>query len=219
MGCSEGLLIFQESSVKIDIYLLNKNLICAYPRDQQNHFWISCVYGHHEIQHRKHVWDKLIKFSDSISNDDEGVTIGDFNQVLNSIDKLSFKATPLKGASLFRNCLNHYRLCEIPHSSQFMTWTNNIIVFDLLWEILDRCFANYSWIKSPSFMLIQKFKLTKNEFSLWNKQTFGNLFQRKKIIENDLKCMQLNLDSQFTCQKEKEIRLELEKLEEQEQIP
>ena len=35
---------------------------------------------------------------------------------------------------------------------------------------------------SPSFPLVHKLKLAKNALMVWNKETFRNLIQRKKIL-------------------------------------
>ena len=67
----------------------------------------------------------LNSFGYSINPNDEWVTLGDFNQVLNINDKLSFKKCTLKSSNNFNECLNECNFSEIPPKGQFMTWTNN----------------------------------------------------------------------------------------------
>ena len=42
-----------DSCVEVHISLMKKNIICAYLSDFENNFWISYVYGHPELQHKK----------------------------------------------------------------------------------------------------------------------------------------------------------------------
>ena len=52
MGLSGGLMILWDESVKVSIKFMNKNIINAYISDHHNNFWISCLYGHLEMQFR-----------------------------------------------------------------------------------------------------------------------------------------------------------------------
>ena len=67
-------------------------------------------------------------------------------------------------------------------------------------------------------MLSRKIKLVSNELKKWNKEVFGNLQERKKSLEYELQKAQPNLTSSQLCTNEKELRTELESLEEQKQI-
>ena len=52
----------------------------------------------------------------------------------------------------------------------------------------------------------------------WNKEVFGNLQEKKKSLKYEVQIAQSNLTSCQSCTNEKELRTELESLEEQEQI-
>ena len=145
-GFSGGLLIMWDKSIKVQITLMKNNIICAYLSDHDNNFWISCVYGHLDLHNRHKVRSELIKFAYSINANEEWIALGDFNQVLSVNEKVSFKNTSLRGADLLQDCLNHYKLSEIPPMGQYITWTNNRKGTDLIWERLDRSFANNQWI-------------------------------------------------------------------------
>ena len=71
---------------------------------------------------------------------------------------------------------------------------------------------------SPSFTLVQKIKIVRDDLKRWNKDTFGNFKARKRSLEHSLKKAKQNLESSHACRKEREIRKELEQLANQEQI-
>ena len=72
-------MILWDENVKVDIKTMNKNLITAYIFNHQNGFWLTCLYGHPELQHRQHIQDQLTSMSQSVKGDDEWIIIGDFN--------------------------------------------------------------------------------------------------------------------------------------------
>ena len=75
---------------------------------------------------------------------------------------------------------------------------------------------NLTVLRSPSFLLSRKIKLVSNKLKKWNKKVFGNLQERRKSLEYELQRAQPNLTSSQLCTNEKELRTELESLEEQE---
>ena len=82
-----------DDNVTVDIRSMNKNIISVYISDHQNKFWMSYIYGNPELQYRSQVWDQLSLVAQSLNKEDEWITISDFNQVLLTKDKLSFKKT------------------------------------------------------------------------------------------------------------------------------
>ena len=73
-------------------------------------------------------------------------------------------------------------------------------------------------IGSPSFTLVQKIKIIKDELKRLNKVTFSNLKAKKWSLKLSLNDAQQNLESSHASKKEREIRKELELLADQEQI-
>ena len=65
----------------------------------------------------------------------------------------------VRGAEGLINCLNSCKLSEIPSKSQFLTWTNNRTGDELVWERLDRSFANNSWLKSHDSAFLTNFRI------------------------------------------------------------
>ena len=53
-------MVMWDDNVQVLIMTMNKNIINAYISDNSNKFWITCVYGHHDMKHRQQVWDQLI---------------------------------------------------------------------------------------------------------------------------------------------------------------
>ena len=104
---------------------MNMNLITSYIYDLENGFWLTCQYGHPELQHRQHIWDQLTLQSQSIKDDDEWIVLGNFNQVLFKKDKISFKDCNLRGSNQLRECLDNCMLSKIPLKRQYLTWKNN----------------------------------------------------------------------------------------------
>ena len=56
------------------------------------------------------------------------------------------------------------------------------------------------------------------ELDKWNKDVFGNLQVKRKCPKDELKVVQMNMNTSQACSKEKDIRLDLERLDEQEHI-
>ncbi|XVF46863.1 hypothetical protein PTKIN_Ptkin03bG0062400 [Pterospermum kingtungense] len=278
-GFSGGLLLIWDDNVSMNISSMNENLIFAYVKDFKNAFWLTCIYGNPKTHKRHLVWHQLKTFSNSLKEQDEWIVMGDFNQVLEDKDKLSFKNTTLRGADLLRNCIDHCQLSEIPPLGQYYTWSNKKEEIEAVWERLDRGFANPLWLTnhdkavlynfpvkdsdhgallisteemppfirriyrfeamwltdkdcekvveaswknnytgSPSFILVQKLKETKVALKIWNKNFFGNIFVRKKKLQTQLQQIQRSLQTLYDIKKEREIRRELQTIEEQEQI-
>ena len=101
-----------ENNVKVKINIMKKNLICIHLSDLLN-FWLSCVYGHLVLHKQIKVEKDIIHFASSVDENEEWLTIGDFNQVISVNDKISFKNRTLQGAELIE-CLNIYKLSELP---------------------------------------------------------------------------------------------------------
>ena len=94
------------------------------------------------------VWDQLMNMAQSLNNEDEWIVMGDFNQIIFNKDKLAFNNSKLRGVDALLKCLDQYALSEIPPKSQYLTWTNNRHGNEVIWERLDRCFANFSWFRN-----------------------------------------------------------------------
>lgn len=76
------------------------------------------------------------------------VALGDFNQVLYAKDKFSFTNLELRVAMNIQECSSACNLCELPSHGNYYTWNNNKNGEDVVWERLDRIFANSQWINN-----------------------------------------------------------------------
>ena len=99
-------MLIWDGNVRVDIKSMNKNIINAYISYQQNKVWLTCLYGHLEVQSKNQVWSQLIENAKSVQSEDEWLVIGDFNQPLSNKDKLSFKSTKLRGAQNLQDYLD-----------------------------------------------------------------------------------------------------------------
>lgn len=93
--------------------------------------FISRVYGMPDLHRRTETWNQLISFKN------RWIAVGDFDQVMFSCDKLSFKSKELRGASDFIECINFCNLIELHSNGQYLMWTNNRIGEDSVWERLE----------------------------------------------------------------------------------
>lgn len=106
-------------------FIRNKNIHFAYVSKKGKGFWVVFLDGNLRIQERQAIWDQIMSIADNLKSEDDWVVLGDFNQVLYNIDKVSFKNRSLRGAHTLLDCINHCRLCELPPKGQALTWTNN----------------------------------------------------------------------------------------------
>ncbi|XVF71339.1 hypothetical protein PTKIN_Ptkin12aG0029200 [Pterospermum kingtungense] len=237
IGQSGGLLIIWDESVSVSIYSMNKNLIHVYISDNQNKFWVSCIYGHPKTHLRYTVWNQLITFKERLQDNEEWIVMGDFNQVLETKDKLSFKDTNIRGAELLRECPDSCMLSEVPPAGQYFTWTNNREGEEGTWERIDRCFASHAWFENHGKATLYNLPIVYSDhgaFVLSTEEQEGFTrrpyrFEAMWLTNNeceDVVRAAWNNDFQGSpayvfvqkLKKEKEIRKEIQVVAEQEQI-
>ena len=144
-----------DETLKVMVKSMNKNVVNAYISDQHsNNFWITCLYGHPELHLRQQAWDQLLDIAQNINKEDEWIVIGDFNQPFYHNDNLSFNNSNLRGAQAMIACLDESNLSEIPPKGPYLTLTNNRQGKDVVWERLDRGFADYNWFKNHENALL-----------------------------------------------------------------
>ena len=81
------------------------------------------MYGHPDLAKRDLVWQQL-KTLKGWSHPN-WLCIGDFNQVLNSQEKLSFNQGNIVGANLLQQIIDDLHLCDLTTTGQGYTWINN----------------------------------------------------------------------------------------------
>ena len=102
------------------------------------------MYGHPDHAKRDLVWQQL-KTLKGWSHPN-WLCIGDFNQVLNSQEKLSFNQGNIVGANLLQQIIDDLHLCDLTTIGQGYTWINNREDEDPVMERLDRAFAMVEWV-------------------------------------------------------------------------
>ncbi|OMP11686.1 reverse transcriptase [Corchorus capsularis] len=146
-GLSGGYLLLLKDDVKVSILSINKNLSLLYLHYKDIKMWLTCIYGHPELSKRGEVWEQLKNMRRQIPQGDEWLVMGDFNQVLHSKDKLSESSNQIRGAEIFKQCLNECGLAEVANKGLHFTWSNRREEGRLTWERLDREFAYSSWFQ------------------------------------------------------------------------
>lgn len=139
IGLKGGLLLCWDDDVKLTVISSSHNWIfCKVVMLNETSFFLSCVYGPRKVHDREILWDHLHVINPS---DEPWLLLGDFNQILEAKDKLS-KCNTSKGTQAFNNLLMDKGLFEINTLGGWYTWTNNRRNHDVVWERLDRAFAN-----------------------------------------------------------------------------
>ena len=83
VGLSSGLLLFWDDNLHVMIKSMKKNVVNAYISDHyHNNFWITCLYRNPKQHLRQEVWEQLLVTAKNLSNEDEWLVLGDFNQTL-----------------------------------------------------------------------------------------------------------------------------------------
>jgi hypothetical protein len=73
-------------------------------------FTVTFLYGHPNLAHRHLIWNELQTFGRQISQ--RWVCIGDFNQVLQETDKLTFKDNTFVGNLQLQQALSDLASCQ-----------------------------------------------------------------------------------------------------------
>ncbi|KAH9316890.1 hypothetical protein KI387_018659, partial [Taxus chinensis] len=84
----------------------------------------------------------------------------------------------------------------------FFNWTKPFhgnFKFEKMWleheDILDRIKERWDWecTGTTQFRLLQKLKNVKQKIRIWNKEVFGNIFEKKKELKQQLEELVLNV--------------------------
>ncbi|KAJ8434654.1 hypothetical protein Cgig2_034088 [Carnegiea gigantea] len=107
-------------------------------RGQQEHFYVTFVYGDNHDLTRRELWHSLIAIAEHM--DDPWCVLGDFNVVLYSGDRMGgidihdFEVKPSA------DCIATCELQELRFLGPYFTWSNKTI-----WSKIDRVFTNALW--------------------------------------------------------------------------
>ncbi|OMO99624.1 Endonuclease/exonuclease/phosphatase [Corchorus olitorius] len=127
-----------------------------------------------------------------------------------------------RGARELKECLDACCLSEIPAKGQFFTWTNNREEDQVVWERLDRAFANPTWFRQNDKARLLNLPVEHSDHGPIILQTEElTPFKRRpyrKRLEQEIASKQASLDTIQSCAEERRLRFQLEEVAEQEQI-
>lgn len=98
-------------------------------------FWLSCVYAEPNAYLLQNLWSELITFSTSVS--EPWCVIGDFNAYLTCEDKQGGSGPNVRSMRQFEDCVHGSNLIDVEYVGEHFTWEK-----DLLKERIDWAFTN-----------------------------------------------------------------------------
>ncbi|KAF7821931.1 reverse transcriptase [Senna tora] len=173
-------------------------------------------------------WNRLRLFDYSFFVDPIG---RNFNQVANIQEKMSQCQSILSSEDL-NNTVNHLGLVDLQTVGNWFTWTNGRQGEDLVWEHLDKTFANTDWMQkfpdswvdvlpvsgSMATQLQDKIRNVSKDHSHWHKENFGNLSHQIREAQHQVETLQLKIqhhnrnNEELIAQKKLEFLLECEEI-------
>ncbi|XP_074326770.1 uncharacterized protein LOC141664715 [Apium graveolens] len=144
IGRSGGLAIFWKSHVDCSITGYSQNHIDIIFNENNVASWrLTFYYGYPERSRRREAWNMICRLA-KISNIPWCI-MGDFNDLLYSVDKKGNHPHPVALMKGFRNALEESLLTELELSGGSYTWEKSRGTDDWVQERLDRAFAMMQW--------------------------------------------------------------------------
>ncbi|XP_075636523.1 uncharacterized protein LOC142608717 [Castanea sativa] len=180
VGYAKGIwLLWNYDAVEITQLASTEQEIHAIVKVSSSSFsWIiSAIYASPRLSERQILWQNL-----TLVNDLHNMTwiiLGDFNEVLSSAEKLGGRPVNAYRAGLFQECLNACGMMDMGLVRPFRfqpRWLSHPDFPNLVRD---------AWRDSQDpDIAVTSFTASARR---WNKDVFGNLFERRKIIEMRLK--------------------------------
>ncbi|XP_075647222.1 uncharacterized protein LOC142618104 [Castanea sativa] len=238
---SEGVEVIQLAKTEQEIHVIIK------VRSSDLSWVLTCIYASPRLVERKLLWGNLSNVASLHSL--PWLMLGDFNEVLSINDKSGGNLVNMNRALRFKDCLDFCGMIDLGFHGARLTWVNKNEVGHFIQERLDRAFANSAWSnlypeaivkhlpkihsnhcpillsleKAPGIYLPRPFRFQPNfiePVKIWNKEVFGNIFQRKSRIVARLNGIQkalANGSSSFLIGLEKQLSEEYWEVNQQEE--
>ncbi|KAF7802766.1 ribonuclease H [Senna tora] len=145
IGSKGGLGVWWNKNIDVTIVSASKNWIhlkIKFANNQQIFF--TGVYGAPVTSEREALWQYLKNLN--IQNE-PWILTGDFNQVASIQEKLS-KCHNIPGSEDMNNTINNLGLVDLQTMGNWYTWTNGRQGEAVVWERLDKTFANTEWMQN-----------------------------------------------------------------------
>lgn len=109
-----------------------------------NFSWLfPAIYASPRFAERSILWNNLMQTAELHSM--PWVIAGDFNEPLNSSDKLGGREVSISRSLLLKECLDKCNMVDLGFSGSRFTWTNRRDAHILIQERIDRFFVNTDW--------------------------------------------------------------------------
>ncbi|XP_030964009.1 uncharacterized protein LOC115985181 [Quercus lobata] len=178
-----------EQEIHFTVKVLNSNVVWLF----------SAVYASPRCAERHILWNNLMKVADL--HNMPWVIVGDFNEPLVNDDKFGGGAFSVNSSLLLKEYLDKCNMINIGFAGPRYTWTNRREIQALIQERINRFFVIPQWCllypdakvtHLPRYhsdhcpVLLEMHPSAVDSFTRnvvdWNKNQFGNIFTRKKIL-------------------------------------
>jgi len=107
------------------------------------HFFITYVYGLHQLQQRQELWDELLSYTQIM---DPWCVIGDFKAILYKENRVGGDEVMMAKIGDMRNFVDNSELEELISIGAYYSWSNKIVH-----SKIDKALANVYWHEAFNF--------------------------------------------------------------------
>ena len=222
-GKKGGLVVCWKIGVDLEVTYKCSNMINVLMfSDPINESWLmSFMYGPSKRSDRGFFWEAVEKVGEAFSGG--WLCIGDFNHVFSQADKKGGKLVANLSSRGPNEVIDKNGLIDFKFSGNPFTWSNRReqcrnkrpFKFEEVWtrDESSHFVVEKAWRGDMRgtlmFKVCKKFKETKNEFKLWNRECFGNIQYNIKECWKQLEKIQGEDPTQENLSKEASIYLNL----------
>ncbi|OMO51807.1 reverse transcriptase [Corchorus capsularis] len=218
-------LCWEESILSLEVVFSSSQMVHAFvQKPGMSKFLLTIVYASPILEIRRRLWSSMVDFSESV--DVPWVVMGDFNDVANSSEKLCGQAPSIGRCLSFNGMILSCGLIDLGFNGPSFTWYNKRKGLARVQERLDRVLANANWrLLFPDAMVQHLPRLHSDHCPIllyswanfdgdicgkgeklaellqaWNKDEFGNIFERKKQLRARIAGLQCSLSLHYSHQ-------------------
>ncbi|XP_058757587.1 uncharacterized protein LOC131630859 [Vicia villosa] len=136
----------------IDVTSSSQFIHCGvYAVDGNFKFWMTSIYAHNNLTHRKRLWKDL----EDIHKNQQGpwCAVEDFNNVASSQDRIGGNLVTEIAYEDFQAMMDITGLGEMDITGEFFTWTNKK-ASNPIYSRIDRLLANVEWLHENSQVVL-----------------------------------------------------------------
>lgn len=115
-----GLALIWKNHIDVQVLSANHNFIDSKIKFKDAEFFYTFVYGAPEVPKRQAVWDDLSNLSSSRNG--AWYLTGDFNEIVNNMEKSGGKDRAESTFCAFRSFLSQCDLFDLQHTGNFLSW-------------------------------------------------------------------------------------------------